>query len=54
VLAALDCESGKPLYLSFIGNEKTSDYVDAVVSIKARGYTIKSIVLDGKKSVSKL
>jgi len=51
VLAALDCETGKPLYLSFIGNEKTSDYLDAVVSIKSRGYTIKGIVLDGKKSV---
>ena len=37
VLLALDTESGKPLYLSFVKSETVKDYEDAVVSIEKRG-----------------
>ncbi|MCR5069099.1 MAG: hypothetical protein K6A78_04795 [Prevotella sp.] len=51
VLLALDSSTGKPLYMAFVKNETTKDYEDAVYSIKARGYTIKGIIIDGKKGL---
>ena len=51
VLLALDSRTGKPLYMAFVKSETTKDYEDAVASIKARGYDIKGLVIDGKKSL---
>lgn len=51
ILLAIDEEFGRPLYLAFIKSEKIQDYVDAVSSIKARGYRIKGIIVDGKKGL---
>jgi len=51
VMLATDESSGKPLYLAFIAHERGQDYVDAVRSIKERGYAIKGIVIDGMKSL---
>jgi len=51
VMLGLDEESGKPLYLAFIKSETNQDYKDAVSSIGARGYTIRGIIIDGKKSL---
>lgn len=51
VLLALDSGTGKPLYMTFVKSETTKDYEDAVASIKARGYAIKGLVVDGKKSL---
>ena len=53
VLLALDTESGKPLYLFFVRNETVKDYEDAVVSIEKRGYVIRGLIIDGKKSLFK-
>ena len=53
VLLALDTESGKPLYLSFVKSETVKDYEDAVVSIEKRGYVIRGLIIDGKKSLFK-
>lgn len=49
VLLALDDATGKPLYLAFIKNETTQDYRDAIDQIISAGYTIKGLVVDGKK-----
>ena len=49
ILAALDSETGKILYLAFIKHERVSDYRDAVASIEERGYKIKGIIIDGMK-----
>jgi len=46
VLIALDTESGKPLYLSFVKSETVKDYEDAVVSIEKRGYVIRGLIID--------
>lgn len=54
VLLALDSQSGYPLYLSFIGNEKISDYEEAIRSIEERNYTIYGVIIDGKKKLFKL
>lgn len=54
VLLALDTESGKPLYLSFVRSETVKDYEDAVVSIEKRGYVIRGLIIDGKKAFSSL
>lgn len=51
VLLGLDEETGKPLYVAFIGHERVQDYVDAVRSIEQQGYTIKGIVIDGMQSL---
>ena len=51
VLLALDSRTGKPLYMAFVKSETTKDYENAVASIKARGYDIKGLVIDGKKSL---
>ena len=51
VLAALDSETGKILYLAFIKHERVSDYRDAVASIEERGYKVKGIIIDGMKQL---
>lgn len=53
VLAAIDALTGKPLYLKFIKNETTNDYVEAVRSIESRGYCIRGLILDGMPSLFK-
>ena len=53
VLLALDTENGKPLYLSFVKSETVKDYEDAVASIEKRGYVIRGLIIDGKKSLFK-
>ena len=49
ILAALDSESGRILYLAFIKHETMADYAEAVSSIEARDYKIKGIIVDGNK-----
>lgn len=51
VLAALDSQTRKILYLSFIKHERVSDYQDAVSSIEERGYRIDGIIIDGLQSL---
>ena len=51
VLLALDDATGRPLYLAFVRNETVNDYILAVSSIEARGYVIRGLVIDGKKSL---
>lgn len=51
VILALDEQSGHPLYMSFVGNETAKDYREAINSIKLRGYEIRGIIIDGKKSL---
>lgn len=53
VLLALDSATGKPLYVAFVKNETVNDYIDAVASIEARGYTIRGLIIDGKQSLFK-
>lgn len=53
VLLALDSQTGKPLYMAFVRSETVKDYVDAVGSIKERGYTIRGLIIDGKQSLFK-
>ena len=51
IMLGLAKESGLPLYLEFIKSETNQDYKDAVSSIEERGYTIRGIIIDGKKSL---
>lgn len=51
VLLALESSIGRPLYMSFVRNETTKDYEDAVCSIRVRGYSIRGIIIDGRKSL---
>lgn len=51
VLAALDSQTGKILYLAFIKHERVSDYQDAITSIEERGYKIDGIIIDGLQSL---
>lgn len=53
ILLALDSQTGKPLYMSFVKSETTKDYEDAVNSIKERGYSIRGLIVDGKQSLFK-
>ena len=53
VLLALDNQTGKPLYMAFVKSETVKNYEDAVSSIKDRGYTIRGLIIDGKKSLFK-
>lgn len=49
VLLAIDAGRGGVLYMAFVRSETRADYEAAVASIKARGYKIRGIVIDGKK-----
>jgi len=51
ILLAIDDKSGKPLHLSFIENERTADYREAIDGIERRGYAIRGIIIDGKQSL---
>jgi len=51
IMLALDDATGKVLYLEFIKHETTKSYEQAVESIKASGYNIKGIIVDGKKDL---
>ena len=51
MLIAIDSQSSRVLYLSFIKHEKIADYEDAIISIKERGYDIRGIIIDGIKSL---
>lgn len=53
ILVGLDEQTNKVLYLSFIHNETTADYVAAVESIEARGYEIRGLIIDGKQTLFK-
>ena len=53
VLLALDDATGMPLYVEFVKSETTDDYKNAIESIEARGFKIKGIIIDGKKSLFK-
>ena len=53
ILIGLDEQTSKVLYLSFIHNETTADYVAAAESIEARGYEIRGLIIDGKQALFK-
>jgi hypothetical protein len=53
VLLALDSQTARPLYMAFVKSETVKDYVDAISSIKERGYTIRGLIIDGKQSLFK-
>ena len=53
ILIGLDEQTSKVLYLAFIHNETTADYVAAAESIEARGYEIKGLIIDGKQALFK-
>jgi len=53
VLLALDSWTGRPLYMAFVKSETVKEYEDAVSSIKERGYTIRGLIIDGKRSLFK-
>ncbi len=51
IMLALDDATGNVLYLEFIKSETNADYEAAVRSIEERGYEIKGLVIDGRKSL---
>lgn len=51
IILAIDSSTGMPLYYDFIRNESIADYERAIVSIVDRGYTIKGIIVDGKRGL---
>ena len=53
VMLALDDTTNKPLYVAFVKSETTQDYRTAIDTITAAGYTIKGIIIDGKKALFK-
>ena len=53
VLLALDSETGMPLYMTFVKNETTKDYTDALDSIISRGYIVRGLIIDGRQSLFK-
>lgn len=54
VLLALDDATTKPLYFAFVKSETNDDYALAIKTIKANGYTIKGVVIDGRKGLMPL
>ena len=52
-MLALDDTTNKPLYVAFVKSETTQDYRTAIDTITAAGYTIKGIIIDGKKALFK-
>lgn len=53
VMLALDDTTNKPLYVTFVKSETTQDYRTAIDAITAACYTIKGIIIDGKKALFK-
>lgn len=54
VLVAMDSQTQCPLYVQFTESECNADYQAAFNSIKSRGYDIRGIVVDGRRSLFKL
>ena len=54
VILALDDTTNKPLYVAFVKSETTQDYRTAINTSTAAGYTIKGIIIDGKKALFKV
>lgn len=52
-MLALDDATNNPLYVAFVKSETTQDYRTAIDTITTAGYTIKGIIIDGKKSLFK-
>ena len=53
LLARDDATNTPPLYLAFIKSETTHDYRTAIDHISTAGYTIRGIIIDGKKALFK-
>ncbi len=53
VLLALDAATGKPLYLEFTKSETVQDFRTAINDIIAAGYSIRGLIMDGKKALFK-
>ena len=51
VLLALDHETNMPLYVAFTKSETISDYKLAVDTIVKAGYTVRGIIIDGKRAL---
>jgi len=51
VLLALDSQTCRPLYMTFVKSETVRGYEDAVASIRERGYNIRGLVIDGKQGL---
>jgi len=51
VLAALDTQTGIPLYVRHIRHEHVSDYVDAINEMEENGHKITGMVIDGMQSL---
>ena len=51
VLLALDHEINMPLYVAFTKSETTYDYKLAVDTIVKAGYTVRGIIIDGKRAL---
>lgn len=54
ILLAIDHDSGKPLYLEFVTNETNAHYQEALRSIECRGYQVRGIIIDGRRSLFQL
>lgn len=54
VIAALDTNTGKLLYMKHISHEHVSDYEDAVREIEKNGYVLDGIVIDGMQTLFKV
>lgn len=52
-MLALDDTTNRPLYVAFVKSETIQDYRTAIDVITAAGYTIKGIIIDGKKALFK-
>lgn len=51
LLVALEANSGRLLYAKQIGPERAADYTEAIEDVRARGYDVKGLILDGNKGV---
>ena len=54
VIAALDSNTGKPLYMKHISHEHVSDYEDAVHEMEKNGYVLDGMVIDGMQTLFKV
>lgn len=51
VLLAIDHATNMPLYLAFVKSETTLDYKIAVDTITKAGYSIRGVIIDGKRAL---
>ena len=54
VIAALDSNTGKALYMKHICHEHVSDYEDAVHEMEKNGYVLDGMVIDGMQALFKV